>query len=374
MRGNLTRRGKTSWRLKYDIPGEDGRKTVYRTVQGNKREAEAELARLLNEAATGAGIDPSRITVGEHLAIWLDGAKLGAKTREVYQQTIRLQIAPHLGKIELQKLKPVHVTNWLVAISKSGGHRGRPLMPTTCNLARKVLSAALVAAMQGELVSRNVAAIARAPQAERVEVTILTGENITTALDALKGTGLYPIAALAFLSGLRRGELLALRWCDLDLAGATLRVERSIEQTRAGLSFKAPKTRAGRRLISLPPSALTILKDHRRQQLELRLRCGLGKPKDDALLFCDLEGNPITPGYVTVNWRRNLAARGLPHVRFHSLRHAHASALIAAGVDFVTVSKRLGHASPAVTMAVYAHTFDGKTDEAAAAAIERALG
>jgi integrase len=129
-----------------------------------------------------------------------------------------------------------------------------------------------------------------------------------------------------------------------DLGGAKLRVERSLEQTTAGgLRFKAPKTKHGRRLISLPSGAIDVLRDYRRQQLEQRLALGLGKLPEDALVFPVLDGSPRSPRALTKEWSRTVANLNLSRVSFHALRHTHASALIAAGVDVLTISRRLGH-------------------------------
>jgi integrase len=197
-------------------------------------------------------------------------------------------------------------------------------------------------------------------------------EEIATVLHKLDGHALSPIVALDLATGLRRGELLALPWSNLDLEAATLRVDRSLEETRAGLRFKAPKTKHGRRTISLPPSAVEALKGYRRYQLELRLAHGLGRPNADALVFCKPDGSPMSPDGLSKAWRAAVVALQLPRVTFHALRHTHASALIAAGLDVVKISRRLGHADPTVTLRTYAHLFD-KVDTAAASAIEAAL-
>ena len=159
---------------------------------------------------------------------------------------------------------------------------------------------------------------------------------------------------------------------DIDLAGAALRVERSLEQTKAGLRFKSPKTRNGRRSISLPASAVDALREHRKRALELRLALGAGKLPADALIFAKLDGSPRAPDGLSSEWRHVVKSRKLPRVTFHALRHSHASALIAADVDVLTVSRRLGHASAAVTLGVYGHLFRDKSD-AAAKAIEAAM-
>jgi integrase len=221
-------------------------------------------------------------------------------------------------------------------------------------------------------VSRNVASVIPAPKVEAQEVEVLNAEQMASALSKLRGHALYPIAVLALGTGMRRGELLALRWDDIDLKGETVRVERSLEETGQGLRFKPPKTKHGRRTISLPPSAVDALRAHRRQQLEWRLALGQGRPEPSALVFCTIEGAPLSPDNLSRDWPRVTLAKGLPRVKFHALRHSHASALIASGLDVLTVSRRLGHGSPVVTLTTYAHLFS-KTDVAAASAIEAAL-
>jgi integrase len=191
-------------------------------------------------------------------------------------------------------------------------------------------------------------------------------------LDALKGRSLYPIVATALGTGMRRGELLALRWKDVDLDGAKLRVEQSLEQTkRGGLVFKAPKTRHGRRTITLPSSTVAVLREHLKATLERRFTLGQGKLPDGALVFATWDGSTRSPNAMSKEWRRAIHAAKLK-ATFHSLRHTHASSLIAAGIDVLSISRRLGHGSPAITLGVYGHLF--KPDDRAAAAIDELLG
>jgi integrase len=376
MRGNITRRGKSSWRLKFDV-GTDTvsgkRRTRYVTVRGKRQDAERELARLLNEAHDGTLIEPSKVTVAEYMRAWLSGAHgLSPKTAERYRQLAEHQIIPHLGPVQLQKLKPAQLQDWHGIIIREGGKDGRPLSARTVGHAHRVLHRALQRAVENETLPRNVASLIRSPNVEAQELEILSVDEIGIVLAKLEGHALYPIVALALATGMRRGELLALRWEDVNLGGATLRVERALEETSAGLRFKAPKTRHGRRTISLPPSGIDALRAHRLRQLELRVTLGQGKPESGALVFSTIEGAPLSPDNLSRDWRRVVTAFDLPRVKFHALRHSHASALIASGLDVLTVSRRLGHGNPVVTLKTYAHLF-AKTDERAADAIEAAL-
>lgn len=210
------------------------------------------------------------------------------------------------------------------------------------------------------------------PRVESREIEILDADEIADTLRKLKGHPLYSIASIALATGTRRGEVLALRLADVDFEAAAVRVERSLEETRDGLRFKVPKTAHGRRTVSLPPSAVTLLREQRRKVIEARLALGLGKPTDDTLLLANADGWPMSPNQLSWRWRSACKALGLPRVSFHALRHTHASAPIAAGLDVVVVSRRLGHANPTITLSTYSHLFK-KDDGAAAGAIEAAM-
>ena len=163
---------------------------------------------------------------------------------------------------------------------------------------------------------------------------------------------------------MRRGEILALRWQDVDLDGGKLAVGQSLEQTAAGLKFKGPKTKYGRRAITLPAATIAELRAHRLAQQQQRLALGAGKAPDGALVFGTWEGEPRTPNSLSKGWSDAMTAMGLK-CTFHALRHTHASSLIAAGLDILTISRRLGHASPTITLGVYGHLFSNTDDRAA---------
>jgi integrase len=181
----------------------------------------------------------------------------------------------------------------------------------------------------------------------------------------LRGQPLYAKVILAMFTGLRRAELLALRWSHVDLDAKSIVVREAIEETRAGLRLKPPKSKAGKREIALPDIVVETLRDHRRRQLEQRLQLGLGK-LPDALLFSRLDGSPESPWVLSKQWARAATALGLA-VTFHALRHTHVSMLIDAGIDVVKISKRLGHANVSTTLDVYAHLFVAREDKSAQA-------
>ena len=367
----LQKRG-ASWRLRFDLPPDasGARQRRSATFTGTKAEAQAQAAKLLATIANGVDVNPSTITIADHLRSWLGGPHgLSAKTVERYEQLSEQQVIPHLGGLTLQKLRPAHIASWHAELLKGGGQGGRPLSARTTGHAHRVLHRSLEIALARELVARNVASVIQAPKVADIEVKALKADQVTLVLEALKGHWLEPIVVLALTSGARRGEILGLSWGSVDLVRGSMSIEGSLEQTRAGLSFKQPKTRSGRRHVSLPVLAIEALKAHRLRQLETRMRLGLGnwaRAGHDA-------AQPMPPNNLSRDWAIFVKARKLPPISFHSLRHSHASLLISSKLDPVSVARRIGHASASTTMRIYAHLWK-ESDGLAANAIDVALG
>jgi integrase len=236
-----------------------------------------------------------------------------------------------------------------------------------------VLSSALSDAAENDLVVRNVAQSKSPPRVPEGEMVIV--QDVPAFIAELKASGrLYVPAMVALFTGMRRNEVLALRWGRVDLDKNVVQVREALEATMAhGIRFKTPKSKAGRRDITLPDILVAVLREHRKAQLELRVRLGAGRLHDNDLLFADIDGNPISPTAFSTRWGEFAERIGMPQLTFHMLRHTHASQLIDQGVDIVTISRRLGHAKPDITLRVYAHRFQ-KDDSKAAAAINAIMG
>jgi integrase len=366
MRGNIRKRGANSWELQIELDRVGGkRRRRFVSVKGTYKDAQRELTKLLAAADEGTLADATRATVGAYIRQWLDNTRAQSpKTLERYRELAEHQIVPHLGDIKMQKLTPEHIETWHTALLAKG------LATRTVGHAHSVLRLALKRAVENGSLARNVAAIRKPPAVETKEVEILTSTQVKTLLDGLQGHMLHPIAALDLATGLRRGELLALQWGDIDLDRGIMRVERSVEETNSGLRLKPPKTRRGRRNIGLSRDAVELLRRHRKEQLELRLQLGQGG--QPVLVFGNIDGELLSPDNLSREWRRICRIRKLPYVSFHALRHTHASALIAAGVDILTISRRLRHSKASMTLDVYGHLIEGG-DAAAAQAIEGML-
>jgi integrase len=377
MTGHVRRRGKYSWELKFDT-GTDpltGRRRVrYVSYKGSKRDAEIELSRLVSENAAGNGVDPTKITVSEFLERWdrdWATANVGGKTIERYRELITLYVKPHLGAVRVQKLRPVHLNELYAKLLREGGKASRPLSARTVGHVHRLMHRALGHAATWGIAVQNVAAVVNPPKVAEVELTILSEDQIGSVLRHLEGRTLRPIVSFLLGTGCRRGEVLALRWKDVDLDKGRVRIERSVEQTKKGLRFKSPKTKNSRRNVSIAPSLLAELRMHRTRQQERRLRFGLGKAPDDSLVFALWDGSTRAPHWLTQKF-----ALAMDELKFectlHALRHTHVSQLIAAGMDILTISRRIGHASAAITLRVYGHLFTN-TDARAAEIMEAAL-
>jgi integrase len=371
MKGHIRQRGKRSFELKFDAgrdPATGERKIQYASFRGTKREAQIKLAALITSVGAGSYVEPSKSTVADfvraRVAQWEAAGDISARTAQRYRQLVENQIAPHIGAKALQKLTRLDIEGWHNSLQQ-----GR-LAARTVGHAHRVLSKALSDAESDGLVVKNVCRLRKAPKVAESEMVIV--RDVADLVAKLHGSRLRVPAMTALFTGARLGEVLALRWSRVDLDGKVIQIREALEPTKAGIRFKTPKSKAGRRDITLPDILVAALREHRKAALERRMHLGAGRLPDDALLFANLEGEPLQPSNVSSDWGDLAGRLGMPEVTFHGLRHTHASQLIAAGVDIVTVSKRLGHAKPSVTLAVYAHMYQ-KDDSKAAAAINAAL-
>ncbi len=228
--------------------------------------------------------------------------------------------------------------------------------------------------MKQQVVGRNVCDAVEPPRVPARELRVLTEEELRTVLRAAEGTRLHIPILLAALCGLRRGEVLALRWEDVDRERGVLHVRRSPEETRWGLAFafKEPKTGKGR-AVTMPPQVVDALRQHRRAQIEERLRMGEAW-QDHDLVYCGPDGRPQHPNAFGWEFGHFVRGLGLPRFSFHALRHTHASHLIRLGADIRTVAARLGHATPTLTLNTYGHELPGAQEEAVRRLVDRLWG
>lgn len=230
-----------------------------------------------------------------------------------------------------------------------------------------MLHTALERAAVGKKAIRNVAGIVKAQKVPQKDVAVLRSDQIGELLNKIRDHRLYTLVVVALGTGLRRGELRALRWRDIDLEARSLRVERSLGEAEGKLYFRSPKSQAGRRSLSLAATVVEALRTHRRRQMEDRLRLGLARLPREALVYCDLNGQPLSPDKISRDWARLVRQQKLPAVSFHGLRHTRVSALVEGGFDEYVISRRIGHGSASLTLKAYTHLFRSKEDQAAEA-------
>jgi integrase len=303
------------------------------------------------------------LTVGAFLEGWLSGvARVTVRPRTYvsYRYVVGLHLAPGLGDLPLAALSPADVQAFLNAKSASG------LSPRTVGYLRGVLRGALGHAERTDLVTRNVARLARPPRIPRRRVSPLSVEQVRTFLTAIAGDRLEALYLVALGVGLRQGEILGLRWSDVDLDGGTLTVRHALARIEGRLELVEPKSVTSRRVVPLPAFVLDALLVHQVRQAgePLPLRPAPPDPFAD-LVFVTTHGTPLDGITITRRFQHILAAASLPHQRFHDLRHACASLLLAQGVPARVVMETLGHSEISLTLNTYSHVMPSVGREAA---------
>jgi integrase len=341
---------------------------------GGPRRRDAE--RLVNDLARrkdeGTYRGPSRLTLGEYLTVrWLPAQKsqLRASTYDSYHRNIELHVLPRVGGIPLQKLAPEDLDGLYAALAAEGrrGSRAGGLSPKSIRLVHLILHKALSDARRKGTVPINVAELADPPKlgaTKRREIQAWTADELRTFLDQVADHRLHPAWFVASHTGMRRGEVLGLRWSDVDLDRRRLSVQQAVILVAYELMISDIKTDRGRRTIDLDERTVTVLRAWRKRQVEERLLVGDAYQHND-LVFARPDGAPTNPDLFSQSFDRAVARSGLPRIRPHDLRHTHATILLQAGVPVKVVSERLGHANPAFTITVYQHVIPGMQADAA---------
>ena len=340
----------------------------YQTVHGTRKVAEAALAKRLNELSEGRYVAPTFETVESHARHWLENiasAERSPLTVERYTSIIKAHIIPRLGSIPLQALDGKAIDGFYAHCRKQGRRDGGGLASGTLQNVHRLLAQLLRSAVKAKKLAQ--------PKPKRKKIEVLDEAELATLLANIKGHWLYMPTLLAAYTGMRRGEVLGLRWRDIDFDKGTLRVAQTIELIGGKVSVTTPKTDRSYRTINLPASLLPELIQHRREQAALRLKLGLGKPD---LVFTSLEGKAIHPVVFCNSFAVKTRAAGLK-TKFHALRHLHITYLLKSGVPVHVVSARAGHSRASITLDAYSHLLGDEDALAAKQADEilsRALG
>lgn len=361
MKGSLYTRGKDKvWYVRYDLPlnpGEGRKQRNIRIGKMAKSDAEARMRAILRGIDEGKPQEvPSPVSVEEFLNGWLTANResLAATTHARYADVVRRHVIPVIGKVRLKKVAPAHLRRVYASV------RERGLSNQTCLHVHRILHTAFKYAVREErIIKENVVGLVTAPKLDVRELPAMNRDSVKLLVQAARGTRLEVPVALAAVSGLRRGEVLALRWRNIDFTKNALYVSESLEQTRQyGVRFKGPKSKSSRRFVPLSPESVEQLRLHLAAQSDVKTQGGAAYTDLD-LVFPNPDGTPWPPDSFTVAFGKLASWVGLKGFRFHDLRHAFASLTLADGVSIKEVQTLMGHSSPTVTLSVYARSMEG---------------
>ena len=372
MRGHITKRSKGSYTIVLELgrdPATGKRKQQWVSVKGTKKEAEKRLSELINQLDNGVFIKPGKTTLADYLDKWLKDyvrPNLSPRTAEGYESIVHQHIKPALGKLIITQLKPEHIQQYYSDKLEKGRCNGKGgLSPMTVRHHHMTLHCALEMAVKWGLLTRNPVDAVIPPRAQRKEMATMNEQEIKEFLSIARETQYYEIFYLALFTGMRRSEILALRWSDIDLKQGQISVNRTLHQLEdRSFVFRQPKTEKGRRMIALTPSTISVLKEYKEKQSLQKMLAGAVLKEDD-LVFSNIDGNPMLPGTISHAWTKIAARAGLKGIRLHDARHTHASLLLKQGIHPKIVQERLGHASIEVTLDIYSHVAPGLQEAAA---------
>jgi integrase len=370
MRGTIRQRAKGSWTIQVYAgrdPVTGKKKSVARTVRGTKKEAELALAKLINSVETGIDFNATRLNFGDYAQRWLKSKEKNVrpKTMQRYSDLMRLHIVPVIGSIPLLKLKPLHLEKVYEEAS------GRGLSAQSVLHIHRVLFTALKQAVAWQLIPRNIAEAVTPPRPEQREVEPMTSREVVWILETVASTDLEMPTILGLGTGMRLGEVLGLRWKDIDLEKKSARIAQTVQETKEGVVFVPPKTHRSRRTVSLPGFVIHALRKHKKEQSERRLVVGSAWHDLDLVIERG-DGLPVRTSSLSGRFADRMKKEGI-NLTFHGLRHGHASLMLAAGVHLKVVSERLGHSTIGITADLYTHVAD-EVHEAAAASLDAFLG
>lgn len=356
--GTLQRRPNGSWRAAVSVAG----RRVWRTFK-TKRQAQEWLRKTLDEVDQGFTLDSASTTLAEFMAKWLVSTQssLRPNTHKQYTQIVSQHIEPVLGKLKVRSLKPDHIQQLydnMVAAGK--GLR-------SVQLTHAVLHRCLVHAARLGIIPRNPAAATTPPKPKRKEMMFFDEDQVQTMLLTARGDGqIYALLHLAISTGMRQGELLGLKWSDLDWQTSQLNIRRQLSKSAgAGYELTTPKTKAGIRNIDLGENTILVLREHQQEQYQ-QISQAADQWHDHDLIFPSSIGTHSDRDNLRRQFKIILEDAGLPEIRFHDLRHTAAALMLSHGVPVIVVSRRLGHARPSITLDIYGHLIPQQQREATA--------
>ena len=371
--GHLRKRINKNGSISYQITAEGERDPLsgkrerkYKTITGTKKQAEAELRKMIADLESGNISAPSAIKLSSWMDTWLSTylPNIEQTTKDGYEEKVNLYIKPELGHVPLKTLKNTDVQLWINKLTKRG------LGPKTIRNAYNNLNAALKKAVVLRMIPHNPCDGTVLPKLQHYQAQVYAPATIQQALAAADNMVDYLIVLLGATLGLRRGEMAALQWKDINFSKGTVSITQNRVHVKNSVVQKAPKSKAGNRIIKAGPDILTALGDAKTVYDDaVATTPGF---KNMGFVLCKENGEPFHPDSITQRWERFIAKHHLPSIRLHDLRHSNATALIAAGVSPKVVQHRLGHANVNITLNTYTHVLPSM-DEDAAEKLDNAL-
>jgi integrase len=369
MKGHIRERSPGHWAIVIDVrDARTGkRRRRWHSFKGTKRQAQVECARLISEIQNGTRVEPSRETLAAFLERWIEHmqGQVSPRTIERYAELAWKNIVPSLGATALTKLRPEQISSAYAKALTSGRRDGQGgLSARTVTHMHRVLREALQQAVQWQVLPRNPAHLVKPPKVERQQMRVLDADGTVELIEAARGTPMFVPISLGVRCGLRRGEVVALRWRNVDLERGQISVVASAEQTDKGVREKEPKNGKGRTVV-LSATEVEDLRSHRAKQAEGLLALGV-RLTDDHHVVAREDGQPLQPRSLThafIKFQRRHGAQG-KGIRLHDLRHSHATHMLAAGVHPKIAQERLGHSSVGITLDLYSHVLPGMQAEA----------
>ncbi|WAH34998.1 site-specific integrase [Alicyclobacillus dauci] len=359
MQGHVRKRGSKWCAVVYmGLDANGKRKYKWFSGYNTKKEAQRALVEKIQEVNTGAYVEPTKVTVRQFVEIWLEARKSQVRpvTHENNERLLRNHIIPHLGNLTLSKLRGNHVQSLYSELQSN-------LSPASIQTVHNTLHVMIRDAVKWEYIARDIMQQVTPPRAEHKIRPVWDFNDVQAFNEAVKSHELYVAFTLAVTTGMRRSEILGLKWDDIDFEQAQIHVQRSLKIENGEKVVSEVKTSSSRRTIVLFDEDVERLREHRKKQLEQRMKVGPGFNPEN-LVFVRADGSSIRPTNFSRDWTVFLKKNNLPHIPLHSSRHTHATLLLALGIHPKVVQERLGHSSIRVTMDLYSHILPGMQEDA----------
>lgn len=359
--GSIRERKDGLWEARYTVgrnpaTGKQVRRSVYGKTQ---QEVRKKLTAITSDLDNGVFTEPSKLTFGNWLKIWLDEycVSIKPRTKSLYENCIEYRIKPFLGSVKLQKLKPAMIQKFYNDALNGKQDNKKAISPKTVKNLHGIVHKALQQAVEIGYIKLNPAAVCVLPKVQKAKINPMDEQQTKLFIKAIANEPLRRLFLVALFTGMREGEVIGLTWDNIDLKNGTIYITQQLQRHDGEYKLMPPKNSKSR-LIVPAPYIMDILKEEQTAQKENRLKAGPLWENKNGFVFTNAIGGHYSQQYVHKKFKNVVQSIEMPSLRFHDLRHTYAVAAIMAGDDIKTVSENLGHASVAFTLDIYGHVTD----------------